>query len=301
MRRAALVLVAIERLLLVARRPLVWTLPVRTARAQSLDGHAAADRMSGAQALQDAAVARGFARRNLKGHGAHAAARLARQSEGAGALGQRAQPAALAVEHFDLADMAIGIRVELDPGLGRADGSRAAGRDFDHAGRAANAERGAWGGDFHVPGLGNEARDKRRRTDREVEGRGIASAACLINERVHHDARISRQAERGLIVERDAERGIGPGHQRVVLENRIVDAERRDLSGIAAGDCRIALQRRHLTDFAGRLIGRSGRRRILRGRRRILRARGKRPKHRGRRCADCSQLLDEVAPFQIGL
>jgi hypothetical protein len=32
-----------------------------------------------------------------------------------------------------------------------------------------------------------------------------------------------------------------------------------------------------------------------------LRARGKRPKHRGRRCADCSQLLDEVAPFQIGL
>lgn len=146
MGRAALVLVAIERLLLVARRPLIWTLPVRTARAQSLVGHAAADRMSGAQALQDAAVARGFPRRNLKGYGAHAAARLARQGEGAGALRQRAQPAALAVKHFDLTDMAVGIRVELDSGLRRAAGSRAAGRDFDHAGRAADAERGAWRG-----------------------------------------------------------------------------------------------------------------------------------------------------------
>jgi hypothetical protein len=97
------------------------------------------------------------------------------------------------------------------------------------------------------------------------------------------------------------ERGIGPGHQRVMLEDRIVDAKCRDLSGIAAGDCRIALQRRHLADFAGRLIGGGGSRRILRGRRRILRARGKRPKHRPGRCADRSQLLDEVAPFQIGL
>jgi hypothetical protein len=54
-------------------------------------------------------------------------------------------------------------------------------------------------------------------------------------------------------------------------------------------------------DFAGRLIGGGGSGRILRGRRRILRARGKRPKHRSGRCADRSQLLDEVAPFQIGL
>jgi hypothetical protein len=93
-------------------------------------------------------------------------------------------------------------------------------------------------------GLGDQARHKRRRTDRDVEGRGIAGAALLINERVHDDARIGRQAERGLIVEGDAERGIGPGHQRVMLKNRIVDAKRCDPSGIAAGDCRIALQRR---------------------------------------------------------
>jgi hypothetical protein len=125
-------------------------------------------------------------------------------------------------------------------------------------------------------GLGDQARHKRRRTDRDVEGRGIAGAALLINERVHDDARIGRQAERGLVVEGDAERGIGPGHQRVMFENRIVDAKRRDFSGIAAGDCRIALQR-HLADFAGRLVG-GGSRRILRGRRRILRARGKKAK-----------------------
>jgi hypothetical protein len=88
MRRAALVLIAILRLLLMAaRRPLVRARPVRTARPQSLVGHAAADRVGGVQALQDTAVARRFARRNLKGHGAHAAARLARDGEGAGALG----------------------------------------------------------------------------------------------------------------------------------------------------------------------------------------------------------------------
>src|SRR5262245_11074258 len=90
MRRAALALIAILRLLLMAaRRPLVRPRPVRTARSQSLDGHATPDGVSCAQPLQDAAIARRFARRDLKGHGAHAAARLARQSEGAGALGHR--------------------------------------------------------------------------------------------------------------------------------------------------------------------------------------------------------------------
>ena len=153
MRRTALTLIAVLRLLLMAaRRPLIRPRPVRTARPQSLDGHAAADRVGGAQALQDAAVARRFVRRDLKGHGAHAAARLARDGEGAGALGQRAKPAALPVKHLDLTDMAVGIRIELDLGFGRT-GSCTAGRHFDHPGRAANAERRGRRGDLQSPVL----------------------------------------------------------------------------------------------------------------------------------------------------
>jgi hypothetical protein len=76
-----------------------------------------------------------------------------------------------------------------------------------------------------------------------------------------------------------------------MLVNRIVDPQRRDLSGIAAGDGRAALQRRNLSDLAGLLVGASGRTRILRARR-------KWPKHRRRRRAHSTEPLDEVAALQ---
>ena len=159
--RATLPLISVEGLLLAARRPVVWSRPVRTADTQPLDGHAAADCVADTQPLQHAAVARRLARRNLKGHGADAPTGAARNSKGAGAPRQRAEPAALAVKDLDLSDMAVGIRIELDPRFGRTRGPRAAFfRHIDHAGRAADAERRTRRGDFHIAGLGDEAGDK---------------------------------------------------------------------------------------------------------------------------------------------
>jgi hypothetical protein len=101
-----------------------------------------------------------------------------------------------------------------------------------------------------------------------------------MDECVHHDARIG-QAEGGLIVEGDAERRIGSRHQRVMLEDRIVDAQGCDLSWITARDvalpCKPPVRLRRSPDPRRRTQG-------------ILRTRGKRPKRRRRRCADYTQL-----------
>ena len=276
-----------------ARRPWIWPRPVRTAGPQSFGGHALADRVAGAQALQHATVARHFARRNLKRQGAHAAPRRAADGESAGAPVQRAEAAALAVEDLDLADMAVGIGIELDLGFGGRSGP-AARRHFDHTGRTANAERGTRGTDLHVAGFGHKARHEGGRSDRDIEACGIAGAALLINEGIDDDARIGRQAERRLIVEGDPERGIRPGDQRVVLEEGIVDAQRHNLAGVAARHRCAALDGRDLSDLARRCGS-------ARGDSRILRARREGPEQHRRRRADCAQGFDEVAPFQIGL
>ena len=69
--------------------------------------------MRGVQPLQHAAVARRLLRRNLVRHGRYSPAGTRTQRKGARALRQRAKPAALPVEHLDLPDMAVGIRIKL--------------------------------------------------------------------------------------------------------------------------------------------------------------------------------------------
>src|ERR1700676_5448876 len=131
------IMIAVERLLLASRLPVVGSRPITPARADPLDRHPPADSVGNEQSLQHPAVVRGFRRRDLERHGAKAAAGPARNGESAGALRQRAEPAALAVEDVDLPDMAVAIRIELDLRLA-ASGCRAAWRHVDHASRAAN-------------------------------------------------------------------------------------------------------------------------------------------------------------------
>jgi hypothetical protein len=86
-------------------------------------------------------------RGNRKPHGGEPAAGAAAEFERARASRQRAEPVALPVEHLDLPDMAIGIRIKFDLGFAR----RGVLRHIDDAGGAADAE------------IGGRRRDRRRR------------------------------------------------------------------------------------------------------------------------------------------
>ena len=199
------------------------------------------------QPLQHAAVAGRFLRRNLKRHGLQSAAGAGPEGKGAGAFSQSAEAPALPVEHLDPADIPVGVRIKLDPGLGRA----ACRRHIDHAGSAANTERRGRRRDLHVAGLGHQARHEGGGAERDVERGGIGFAAFLINEFTDDDAGIRGEAEGRLVVEGDAERGIGAGLKRIVLEDRVVDLQRDGRGGIGAAHRRAALQGGDLTDLIG--------------------------------------------------
>jgi hypothetical protein len=195
--------------------------PAWPARPQALVGHPAADIVGGEQPLEYSAVARCFLRRNLERLRAQASARARPDDESAGALRERTKPPALPIEHLDLADMAVSVRIKLDPRLARA----TAFRHVDHAGRTANTERGARRGDFHVAGLGDQARDEGSRADHELERGGVGAAAFLIDEFIDDDARVRGKAEGCLVVECDAERRTRAGRERVVLKNAVADLQ----------------------------------------------------------------------------
>ena len=159
-----------------------------TARQQALAGLPATDIVGGVQPLQHATVAHRFPRRNLEWLGAQTSARTRPDGKGAGALGQRAQPPTLPIEHLDLADVTVGVRVELYLRLA----GPAAFRHVDHAGRAPDAERGGRRRNLHVPGFCDQTSNKGRRADSDIERRRVVIAALLIDERVDDDASCSR-------------------------------------------------------------------------------------------------------------
>ena len=114
------------------------------------------------------------------------------------------------VEHFDLSDMTVRIRIEL---YRRRGGGPAALRHFDDAGGAANSKRRLRCRDLHIAGLGDEAGDESRGAERDIKGGGVGIAAFLIDELVDDDAGIRRQTERRLVVKSNAERR-SPGRFR---------------------------------------------------------------------------------------
>ena len=223
------------------------TAPPPAARAKPLDGYLPPDPVRNKQPLQHAAVAGRFLRRNLKRHGLKPPAWAGPDGKGAGALGQTAEPPALPAEHLDLADVSVGVRIKLDPRLAGA----ASRRHIDHAGGAANTEGRGRRRDLHVAGLGHQARHEGGGAQRDIERGGVGVAAFLIDEFADDDAGIGGEAEGRLVVEGDAERGIGAGLKRIVLEDRVVDLQRDGCGGIGAAHRRAALQGGDLTDLIG--------------------------------------------------
>ena len=57
-------------------------------------------------------------------------------------------------------------------------------------------------------GLGDQTGDESGGADGDIERSGIAAAALLIDEFIDDDAGIGGQAERGFVIECDAERGV---------------------------------------------------------------------------------------------
>ena len=117
-------------------------------------------------------------------------------------------------------------------------------RHIDNAGSAANAERRGRRRDLHIAGLGHLARHEGNRATRDVEQGGIGVAALLIDKFVDDDARIGGEAERRLVVEGNAKRGIRAGLQRIVFKDRVVDFQRDGRAALArltvALPCRVA-------------------------------------------------------------
>ena len=203
--------------------------------------------------LQHAAVAGRLLRRNLIRHRGEAAAGARAERKGTHALCQRTEPAALAVEHFDLTDVTVGIRVEF---YGRRRGPAAL-RHLDNAGGAANPERCLRRGDLHVAGFGNETGNESRGAERYIEGGGVGIAAFLIDELIDGDPGIGRQTEGRLVIEGDAERRVHGGLERIVREDRIGNLQSRG-RGIGPRDRGGAVQGRDLT-YRSRSIAHRGR------------------------------------------
>ena len=120
--------------------------------------------------------------------------------------------------------MAVGIGIKL---YGRCAAGRAGLRHVDNAGGAADAERRFRRRYFHVAGLGDQARDEGGSAERNIERGGVAAAALLVDEFVDDDARICGETEGRLVVECDAEGRIHRGLQRVFLEDRVGNFQRR--------------------------------------------------------------------------
>ena len=139
-----------------------------------------------------------------------------------------------------------------------------------------------------LPVLATRAGDKRGRPGHDIEGRGIGGAALRIDEFVDDDPRVRRKAECRLVVKCDAERGVGGRRKRIVLEDRVIDAQRNGSRRLGAGYGRIALQRGNLTDLIGGGLIRW---------RRILRTRRTHPGQQPSRCA--GDKYHEFAPLHF--
>ena len=229
-------------------RPLVLTLLVLTLRVLALqvlallpplDRLLPSDVVRGEQPLHHAAVARHLLRRDLDRHRGEPTAHTRPEREGAGALGEGAESRALPVEHLDASDAVVAIRIELDPRLGHAAG--AAVRHLDHAGRAADAERGGRRGKFHVAGLGRLACHESDRAAHHVEQRGVGLASLLVDELVHGHSCVGTEVQGRLVVEGDGEQRTRAGLQYIVLVNGVADLQ-RSRCRVAARHGRAALQ-----------------------------------------------------------
>ena len=209
---------------------------------------ATADIVRGEQASQHAAVPRRLLRRNLIRHRLQSPAGPWPQNKRTRTLCQRAEPHALGIKHFDLADISVRVGVELNPRfVGRVTGSSCAAlfRDVDHTGRAADTERGDGRRNFHVAGFGDKARDKGGRPGHNIEGGCVGGAALRIDEFVDNDPRVLRKAERRLVVKCDTERGVGGRRKCIVLEDGVIDAQRngcRRLGAASRSHCLAAWQ-----------------------------------------------------------
>ena len=133
-------------------------------------------------------------------------------------------------------------------------------RDFDQAGRAADAQARYRRVDLHVAGVSDLRGDERYGAAQHVERCSVIGAAFLINEIVHRNPRVRFQGERRIVVECDAERTVDAGLQNVALVDRLAKLQRA--RGIVVGDGSAALQRRDAADRIGvrlRLTRRCGR------------------------------------------
>ena len=166
----------------------------------------------------EGAVALGFLPGNLQRRSAEAAAGAGPDRKAGGAARQNAELRAVAAKHFDAADPAVGVGIELYGDL--AAGGAALGH-LDQTGGAANAQRRGRRIDLHIAGMGDLGGDEGRGAAHDVEYGGIVGAALLIDEFVHREARVRLQRECRLVVEGDAERAVDIGLQHVVLVDRI--------------------------------------------------------------------------------
>src|SRR5262249_21590978 len=116
--------------------------------------------------------------------------------------GERAKPHPLLIEHFNLADASIGVRVKLD--LRLAGAARACLRNLDNSRCAADAEHRALRRNLHVTVLGHKVCDESDSAACDLEQGSVRLSALLIDEVVHDDACIGGEAESGFILERDA-------------------------------------------------------------------------------------------------
>src|SRR3984885_1909698 len=196
--------------------------------------------------------------------------------------------------------MSIRIRIKFDA---RLLGSSRGGplRNVNHASRAAYSKRGDRRRDLHRAGLGDEPCDKSGRPNPDRNRRRVALTVLLIDELVDHNARVGGQAKGRLIVECDAQRGIGASRENVVLENWVLDVE-GDRRRFAPRDRCLALQSADLAY----LIGLTGlfdlANTTLRYARRVLRAGRETSRHGQRQRAHrrhATNKLVELPPLHV--
>src|SRR5665213_425683 len=95
----------------------------------------------------------------------------------------------------------------------------------DAADGAADTHGGDRRADLHVAGMRDFAGDEGERALHQIKQLRILRAVRLVDEFVHHHARIGGQVERAAVIEGDAECA-GDGLQHVALEDRVADMRR---------------------------------------------------------------------------